>query len=445
MAKRPLEEQQLERAVRATRPQPAQLPWETGWLAATLGEARPDFWGIRLAERHLQVSGLAPRASAACHQAAPPTAVQAAVTGAAYEVARRRLLGLTWPEVQERVRQRALDRWRLLLEYAPTASEVGEQLLDLCTTSSPQAARGLLLNVFAAKSASTLDRRAGALLLYVQWHDRTFSDCQALPPQEARVYQYLAALADGDGPASRGDGLVRAFVLAKHLIGLRGVEPVQGSARAQGAAHRAYLRKRPLQQRQVLSTHMVLTLEQLITQAPTLIDRVASGMFVFMLMARARFSDAQGVVELVMDMVGDQGYLETRTRHTKTGTTKEKRTRLLPMAAPAMALGSTAWAPLWLQARADAQVPGLPDGQLLPAPASASTWSQQPLCAGAASKWLRRLLVGAGFSEQEVRLIGTHSLKATALSWCSKYGLEHHERRLLGYHVAACKHDYIFP
>ena len=30
--------------------------------------------------------------------------------------------------------------------------------------------------------------------------------------------------------------------------------------------------------------------------------------------------------------------------------------------------------------------------------------------------------------------IGTHSLKATALSWCSKFGLELSDRRALGYH-----------
>ena len=34
-------------------------------------------------------------------------------------------------------------------------------------------------------------------------------------------------------------------------------------------------------------------------------------------------------------------------------------------------------------------------------------------------------------------LPGTHSAKATVLSWASKYGISHDDRRLLGYHAAA--------
>eukprot|EP00971_Amphidinium_carterae_P212513 4217404-Amphidinium_carterae.2 len=39
-----------------------------------------------------------------------------------------------------------------------------------------------------------------------------------------------------------------------------------------------------------------------------------------------------------------------------------------------------------------------------------------------------------GFSKDEVRRVAIHSLKATTLSWCCKFGVPRETRQILGYH-----------
>ena len=72
---------------------------------------------------------------------------------------------------------------------------------------------------------------------------------------------------------------------------------------------------------------------------------------------------------------------------------------------------------------------------LLPAPADRGGWSNIPLTATSAGTWLRALLEDS--DGPSASSIGTHSLKATVLSWCAKYGLDVPTRRALGYHQAS--------
>ena len=51
-------------------------------------------------------------------------------------------------------------------------------------------------------------------------------------------------------------------------------------------------------------------------------------------------------------------------------------------------------------------------------------------------KILRSILYQSGCDVAKVKLLGTHSLKATALSWCAKFGLERVTRATLGYHAS---------
>ena len=72
---------------------------------------------------------------------------------------------------------------------------------------------------------------------------------------------------------------------------------------------------------------------------------------------------------------------------------------------------------------------------LLPGPAEDGSWSKVPLSATSAGSWLRSLLEGV--DGPPVEKLGTHGLKATVLSWCSKFGLDVVTRRALGYHQAS--------
>ena len=89
---------------------------------------------------------------------------------------------------------------------------------------------------------------------------------------------------------------------------------------------------------------------------------------------------------------------------------------------------------MWLELRAKHFGDGRGDDRypLLPNPAVGNTWSKVPLSVGAGSQWLRALLSNVPHSSPTP--LGTHSCKATLLSWAAKWSMAHGPRRILGYH-----------
>ena len=57
---------------------------------------------------------------------------------------------------------------------------------------------------------------------------------------------------------------------------------------------------------------------------------------------------------------------------------------------------------------------------------------ENPLTSADTSVWLRAILVKHGVPPAELVKVGSHSLKATLLSWATKSGLKMGIRRLLG-------------
>ena len=166
-------------------------------------------------------------------------------------------------------------------------------------------------------------------------------------------------------------------------------------------------------------------------------DRLASGFFLVLTYGRLRFSDGQQVTISKLDMPNpDQGFLEGHAERTKTGLSLEKKTRLLPIAVPTMSLLPRPWIPVWLDLRkqcfGDDQ--SSKSSPLLPSPAANGTWTKILLSVTAGSQWLRSLLSETGRAG-EVQ-VGTHSCKASMLSWCAKHGINPSHRRILGYHCA---------
>ena len=73
------------------------------------------------------------------------------------------------------------------------------------------------------------------------------------------------------------------------------------------------------------------------------------------------------------------------------------------------------------------------EGPVLPAPGQAGSWMNRPVTSREASIWIQQLLTKMGCSSGGVQ---SHSLKATSLSWASKYGMSRHFRLQLGHHSA---------
>ena len=74
-------------------------------------------------------------------------------------------------------------------------------------------------------------------------------------------------------------------------------------------------------------------------------------------------------------------------------------------------------------------------GALLPAPAAGGGWTTAPWKTVEFGIALRALLRRGDFAPEDLAQVGAHSLKATALSWAAKAGIERNDRRTLGYHL----------
>ena len=130
-----------------------------------------------------------------------------------------------------------------------------------------------------------------------------------------------------------------------------------------------------------------------------------------------------------------KGFLEASVTRSKTSTTLERKTRLLPMVADISCLKSEPWRVTWFDLLKKAGPELGPDKALLPLPTTVGTCHRTPMTADRAARWLRALLYKyPGMAASEVKVLGTHSLKSTGLSWAAKYGMSLQTRAILGYH-----------
>ena len=162
-----------------------------------------------------------------------------------------------------------------------------------------------------------------------------------------------------------------------------------------------------------------------------------NGFCMWLVTARARYSDGQSAGVLQLDAVetgeGLCGYIEARVSRSKTSMTVEKRTKYLPMAGKVRMFQKQSWAKVYLELLHEAGIQMAEDKPLMPTP-TVGGWGSLPLTAEAAAAWLRALLTTAGVDSREAAALGTHSCKATMLSWAAKAGVPKEFRSTLGYH-----------
>ena len=81
-------------------------------------------------------------------------------------------------------------------------------------------------------------------------------------------------------------------------------------------------------------------------------------------------------------------------------------------------------------------LPGDEDIHMLPAPSSSAgrLWTARPLTSEEGANFPRKFL---GIEKTGDRRVSTHSMKSTAISWTSKFGLGHEARALLARHASS--------
>ena len=177
---------------------------------------------------------------------------------------------------------------------------------------------------------------------------------------------------------------------------------------------------------EVLQLHVIANDESI-----DIVDRAGAAHFLAMLYGRRRASVIQEVSDLCWDKASEdtwsQGFIECHTLRHKTARLDERKKRLLPIVIPGRGIAPAEFGDTLMQVRRLAGLPTeLDKVPLLPVPHEDNTWSNYALESAEISRWLQALL------PRPQNHLTSHSLKATVLVWCCKFGLSRETRRILG-------------
>ena len=342
--------------------------------------------------------------------------------------------GGAWSTTEEkRQRLQALCKWSNLLRLAPKL--FSERTLASLPDTGDQAVAEHLDLLFSRKSTNTLLLRVQPLMRFVLWARRA---CPDESPSEQLVWVHCRWLQTTAAPSS-----IDIFVSSLHFVhGTLGLGvPVTDllSPRIRGLAHTHLRTKEPVNQAPPLSTAQVKWLEYLSGSAPDDYERLVAATLCFMVFARARRSDLARATHVQFDLTSDgsDGFVECKVKNPKQVKAASRRNLFLPLTAVYRGLGSASWGALFFAARArlGLQNEGALDHPLIPALSSTGHWLPDCLSSAALTTWLRALLSRAPDADYGlIQQVRSHSCKATALSWCSKMGLDDRTVTLLGYH-----------
>ena len=336
------------------------------------------------------------------------------------------------PSADAAAREKALARW---VEIA--------KIIHPTLAKKPGIA-GYVADVMEPKATATLGTRAGSWTLFLAWCGRT--GAQATPLTEPVVADYLREAASA--AATRGQKFLEAVAFAGYHLGLDFDHVF--SARTRGIANRGLKRKRDTIKKLPFTVETVERWERELVELASDPERVAAelrtkavavgvlkGFLLWTIHGRLRFGDAARVTrEPSLDLHEGDGYLETVAKpgQHKTGHGPRRLGRLLPMVCCARGVSGERWTESWLKLRRRAGLDAGSDGTLMPEILADWRFGAGRMTTTAGGALLKEILLeplGA-----EAAQYGTHSAKATVLSWLAKAGVPKGTRRLLGGHAA---------
>ena len=344
-----------------------------------------------------------------------------------------------YSDKQKHLRDVAVNKFLVVLKHDLSCSVTGRHILALGTDDQQVlGAHAVIEAVLGIRSPATLVKRANSLLSYLRWFAK-LGIVSENPFTEIFIWDYLQHLKDVGAPANRGDSAMSAFRFAFHILGVESLGQALVSRRLIGTCEIMLAGKRLLKQALVLTVAQVKGLHAaLVNSNLHVMDRAVVAYLLFALYGRCRNSDLLMIHSVERDFSESGGFVIIQTSHHKTGRMAALKTRLMPIVVPARGIDGSVWVGKALEALEvvgaclDAPI----DGPLLRAPTGDSnSFMLRGLRTTEVSSMLRRF-VGApdpvpGCEEPAV---SSHSLKATTLAWCARFGIAPAARSLLGRH-----------
>ena len=325
-------------------------------------------------------------------------------------------------------RQAAQEKWVTILGILKIHGAFGKKvgylsmLVEECT---------------AVKATSTLAGRAGSWALYLAWCKSQAVDPYPLEPFTVEGYLREAA----KHSPSRGSRFLESVAFAGHVFGVQ--VDAAFTPRARGIAAKALCTRKEVRQASPFPAAMIQRWEKQLTeeagkdQNKDVAQTVFLGHVLWTVHTRSRFGDSARIrVEPALDLDEDgHGFIESKAhaREYKTGYSTRKYGKALPVLGCATGVSGLHWAMAWLKLRERAGCDATRDQCLMPEILASGEFGAGRMRTTDANALLRSLV--QGIEGADPGSYGTHSGKATLLSWVAKAGLPRSHRKLLGGHV----------
>lgn len=347
-----------------------------------------------------------------------------------------------FPSKLEMLRERALSKLLVVIEYSLEASSTGRRIAELDGGMPSRTGSFHVLDaVVGLRSPYTVIKRANTLLGFVHWCSKHLPGV-ANPFDEDTIWTYLNDLRSTNAAPTKGDSVMSAMRFAYYILGFDSLERAVVSRRLVGICELMSAGKKALKQARALTVGQVRRLHRLLRDEDMhKCDRAICAYLLLALYGRCRHSDLQMIKSVECDFHEGGGYVIVQTLCHKTGKSASLKCTLLPIIIPARGVDGSAYAELAIKALMDIGVAvdcNPIDGPLLPAPVGPSSFLRRGLTSHESSQALRKLLDEHDMPQTEGEdVISSHSLKATCLSWCAKFGLSPSSRSMLGRHASS--------
>ena len=411
--------------------QAPKLPWEVGvWSQIFTSSSRDRGYSSLLPSIGVEDVRAPEESAPALETAEIPSAV------------RRRLRTFRLERPEDDRRDLALQKLRRIILYDPSTSELGKSVAAESQVLGDDSMLSKSFTcAFASKATGTLSKRAFSLARFSTWMLEVEKE-SPLRASEGQLFRYVLFLEQKFTGALSGQHFVEAvrFLDSIAHFTVMKVEAVL-SSRVLGQARMMRSQKNFLKQRPPLKVKQLMALEQMMMECDSRWGCIL-GHLLFCAHVCARWSDVQRVRRVWVEVDESSGVhlIHAETAGIKNAITAEAKARLLPLVGLGMGVSGSPWAQAWMEARS---VEGLQTGPSFITPTwceRLGRWGSEEMGSSEGTAYLREALILAGTEESEARECGTHSLKATLLTWTSQnilFSFNDVEQRALGHHLDA--------
>ena len=262
---------------------------------------------------------------------------------------------------------RALEKWYLIFARGRGGWPGGH---DVDTLVAQKGVAGPRI-MFGNRSHNTVVKRANSITRFIHWFTKTSFSITPFPLQASDVEGSLEFLQDQEASPSALSSFFEAVNFCEKVLNIESVGTVT-TPKAMNLSELANARRKEKKQARVLSVQEVCSLEGFLANEKNLIvDRFATGCFLFALFSRSRWSDLSCVYGYTADILELEGKITGyKTRSHKTARLVQKQGLSMPLVAPVWGVGKTPWVLEFVKVSklADRPLDALHNVPLLPAP-----------------------------------------------------------------------------